>query len=730
MIYSANPKLNKHLKQTNLTLQQALFKKEGTDIKITEETISNIVNVEDFLDSRIHDPRGILIGPKGAGKSLLLRCRAWLNVNKLGTRYIPKKQNDQTLKFELTEDLNQDDLKKYVQEKDYRAIWDFSIQYFILKRLVIDYQEELPIYGADEKNIPGAAILKEMVPDGLYISDLGRLVSILLKNRSFLKDIQSTIGQLNEVFGRLDASLEQPVTIYIDNVDQAFLEKLKFKAKVDMTSIPLADWPNHTKVVDIWLNANISFLRAIWNMNKKYSFISLFVAVRYEAWNHFLLSGMAINIANIEGNIVHIKYEARQLRALIDLFVSSQKEPIREILTTLVNTERVHPKAKDDSMNRELFKDLMIRHTFGNPRDLVFLLLELGQRVIENIEKEVSQDIQQYGYFIDRIAHEIVFKKHFANECLPCFPHPELDDFLNKHRKNYFTMDDLTAEEIALITELYRFGLVGIVDATDDNSAYIQKFERGSNFPEAYLPLKESSFYLLHPCIDYPLRQINEAFYYPHCIIGHGLPFSFKRSLEYYLPKKCPRQGNCAAQIQEKFTSFYTADFSINAFGKIPTRIQTAYTALLLTASSEQSGVKKLNEFLANKIAHGGLLSCSRAKDDIRLLERNIKLRIILSIAVLLEVYTQGKEILPFFEKVNPSDPIQAIYNTNFTQGCYTRARMIKKEEVIDSLSEFEKEVIRDFFYSNQVKDFVDSSKDQIKHRLYHQIEDIKKRVF
>lgn len=275
LIHSANPKLNKHLKHTNLTLQQALFKKEGTDIKITEETISDIVNVEDFLDSRIHDPRGILIGPKGAGKSLLLRCRAWLNVNKLGTRCIPKKQNDQTLKFELTEDLNQDDLKKYIQEKDYRAIWDFSLQYFILKRLVIDYGEVLPIYGADEKNIPGAAILKEIVPDGLYISDLGRLVSILLKNRSFLKDIQSTIGQLNEVFGRLDASLEQPVTIYIDNVDQAFLEKLKFKSKVNMMSIPLADWPNNTKVVDIWLNANISFLRAVWNMNKKYSFISL-----------------------------------------------------------------------------------------------------------------------------------------------------------------------------------------------------------------------------------------------------------------------------------------------------------------------------------------------------------------------------------------------------------------------------------------------------------------------
>ena len=252
------------MKQTNLSLQQALFKKEGTDIKITEETIENIVNVEDFLDSRIHDPRGILIGPKGAGKSLLLRCRAWLNVNKLGTRCIPKKQRDQTLKFELTEDLNQEDLKKYVKEKDYRAIWDFSLQYFILKRLVIDYEEELPIYGADEKKIPGADIFKEIIQDGLYISDLGRMVSILLKNRSYLKDIQTKIGQLNEVFGRLDARLEQPVTLYIDNVDQAFLEKLKFKSKKNMVSIPLADWSKNKKVVDIWLNANISFLRAVW----------------------------------------------------------------------------------------------------------------------------------------------------------------------------------------------------------------------------------------------------------------------------------------------------------------------------------------------------------------------------------------------------------------------------------------------------------------------------------
>jgi len=322
----------------------------------------------------------------------------------------------------------------------------------------------------------------------------------------------------------------------------------------------------------------------------------------------------------------------------------------------------------------ETFRDLLIRHTFGNPRELVYLLVNLGEKVKTNIEEEIEFNIQDYAYFIDEKANVILFGEHFSTECLPSFPDNQLLDFLFEIRKNYFSLS--------------------------------------------------AKIYLTHPCLDYMLADINADFYYPYCIIGHGRPFIFKRGLSYYMPKNIPRQGNCYSQIQEKFQLFYDSEFSISSFTNIPNRIKSAYTALLLSACDRERGLSALNQHISDQIATG-ILSCSR-DDDIKLLERNIKVRLVFAIGVFLDIYKKGQQVYSFFEEINPNDPSQTVYNVSFTQSCYTPNRGINKEKVAQSLSDYEWSVISDFYDSNEVKNFIDTSSPKRKEVLNKRIETLK----
>ena len=65
---------------TVTTSEKSVFELDGTDFRPNKEASKLIVKndaIRSFIIARKHAPNCILVGPKGSGKSLLLRLRSW-----------------------------------------------------------------------------------------------------------------------------------------------------------------------------------------------------------------------------------------------------------------------------------------------------------------------------------------------------------------------------------------------------------------------------------------------------------------------------------------------------------------------------------------------------------------------------------------------------------------------------------------------------------------------------
>lgn len=718
------------MSKKRLKLKQGIFKMEGIDVAISADTIDKIEDVSGFLDKRVHDSEGILIGPKGAGKSLLLNARAWINANKNGTKSIPKKKRGDVYAFELTMSLNTSSLQKHVGYNDYFVIWKFSLSYFIVKLLRDDYGVTIPNYEDDKKQLPGSELLGKISDDNNDFSDLGSIVSTILRNRLVYQDLEEAENQLVNILRNIDSVIDEDYTMYIDNVDQAFLEKISFKGNKNEV-LPhfeaiLYDKKEKAKV-DIWLHANIAFLKAVWNLNKKKYFITIFASIRYEAWKHLMYNpDLDFNFPNMEGNTVLIKYNKEQLRALVDNYVEIQDSPVKERMRTLMDMERIHPKATNEDLNKETFKDLIIRHTFGNPRDLVFLLPEIGDKLIDKIVSDKDIDIAEFGLFVDEEANKKVFKKYFIRDCLPFFPKRELDNFINEIKKNYFTISEMNGN-MELVKMLYRFGLIGTVHKSESGE-YIQKFRRGSNYAEKSMEMEDSEIYLLHPCLDFQLREKNKNFYYQHCIIGNELAFNFKRSLDYYLPplNTIPKQGALKMTITNIYKSFYESKDSVEIFSKIPHRLNSSYASIIinfLIKENKEELIETIKKSLCED--NNGIGSSKNLKiilasqtkksfHNVGKLGENIQLRILIAITVIFDLLIGGQDVLEIFDDLKYSGSTGIIYSALFCQGIYRpRSKKMDKMEVFNSLSHFEKKVVKEFVMCQNVIDSIEGAPEK-----------------
>lgn len=697
----------------NKFLKRSLFNQDGTNFKPSEDSMKLIVGddgIEEFLEERFYSPKRIIVGPKGAGKSILLCTRSWLTKNKSQVFNIPRDKNSHTFKFTLTNDLNKKALLEYVKEDSYEIVWKFCIRYFILINLMLGYKIEIQGYGLDDTKLPGSDIFAEIMPEGSQMPiGLGHMVSLILTNRSKISEIEKQIGSLDNILSRLQLYLEDPITVYIDNVDQTFLDKLRYTPKDDGYGkhLPLEAWESSKKefpITSIWLNANIAFLKSVWDINKDQSHVLVFASVRYEAWFHLIKSYSYKNIAQLKSSCLFLDYKKPELLKLIENFVSIQDDNIKKEMNKLFTTERIHPKAKNGRNNREIFKELLIRHTFGFPRDLIILLEAIRNQIGADLKEGKEINENRYALQVDLITNQKIFKENFELECLPSFPREELNNFLKKHPFNYFKLEDLSpknnAIELKLIKVLNRYGLIGIV------SDGIQKFRKGSNYPEEYIELPPSPIYLLHPCLDYELSKINSKdFYYPHCIIGHDLTFVFKNALDYYLPKKVSARCSDNNNIEVIFKAFYERDDAIDNFNKIPEDIKQRYLALLLNACANKS--KKILDLYVSERIDDRFVKCGNLnKGKIIFLRRNIKLRIILCLASILEIYQKGSDVIELFKGASR---IETIYAITFTQGCYTTpTRSIKIKTVLETLSEYEKEIVLNLLESRTVKEYID----------------------
>lgn len=165
--------------------ERSVFELDGTDFRPNEEASKLIVKndaIASFIDSRKHSYRRILVGPKGSGKSLLLRLRSW-SYSKDSVPLNISEGDDFSIKFDFSGELNKSDLFTYVGDDDYRIVWEFSIKYFILRRLISDTDISHPEYGREVNEIPGADILERITPRGgfRYLNSMGDILSITLR---------------------------------------------------------------------------------------------------------------------------------------------------------------------------------------------------------------------------------------------------------------------------------------------------------------------------------------------------------------------------------------------------------------------------------------------------------------------------------------------------------------------------------------------------------------------
>lgn len=696
--------------------ERGIFAEDGTNFRPDSDQFELIVKndeIQEFLHEKLHSPKRIIIGPKGAGKSMLLCTKSW-KTRKSDAYNIPI-SNQLTYIFSLKADIKKITQDTYTREDTYEIIWKFSLRYFILIRLIVSHDLELPSIGRDTESLPGSEMFRSMLSqDELLPIDLGLIVSLLLSNKGNISELDTLRGKLDNILSYLRLKLAKPICVYIDNVDQEFLDNLRI---TNYPEIKISKSTSHKKKsnnnIATWLNVNIAFLKAIWDINKDGNSILVYASVRYEAWFHLLQTQNHFNIPQLRSTCLFLEYKDEELKELINNFISIQDGDLKSNFEELLHTKRPHPKTTSRSINKETFVNLLIRHTFGNPRELIVLLPFIKKQLEIDIENKEEIEIEKYAVLVDEITNNKIFEESFMQECMPQFPKKRLLNFLKRHPNNFFTKTDIFSQknfstsDWELVIKLYRYGLVGSVEK--NKNGFIQKFRLGLNYPEENIELPKSKIYLVHPCLDFYLSKINpKKFYYHHCIIGNGLDFVFKARLQYYTPQTF--SSRCK-EIESIYKKFYDSVFAIDAFNDIPKELDSRYWTLILNDCHSKS--TSLATRIKTKI-NGDLVKCgNKNQASLIHLKRNIKLRVVLTIASLLKVFEEGSEVIKLFGSLDHLNPtMDNLYSITFTQGCFTPSRDINLKKLVNSLSSFETDIILEFLQGQTLRNYVETIKN------------------
>lgn len=478
-----------------------------------------------------------LLGTKGCGKTLLLRRKSMLYWNKLynptGKRKYTKKDGNELyekLNFSVMT-LTQSALQELQLLGTWKRIWRFALALFIVKKVKILLPKHLEWIDNHFGDVKSLNII---------------LNRILRNPEKFLKSnflVES--GELEELVKDINSSF----VYFVDQLDQALDDIVSNEYYAEMetkkgNSVPYI----------IWKHAQYAFLEASYNLIGINPHVRIYATAREEALN--VKSPQLMNVRSFCTELNYTKAEIKQIietnirRVATDHLLGSSKDSLWYRFLGIENMEHISCINQDGSKYLESIFDVMYRHTYGRPREALIIGKNLYNKFVLP-KGRVAGGSPEYQEDVRRIINDTAnntILDGYRSEFVPEYRKSLQEDCELIFSTNVIpaaTVEDAKSLNNAAVEYLFRAGLLGFVE-----NGYQRFVPVSVNNYNINLRFQTSDYYLIHPTLDLEMQSQHpwETYMDRYNSVGNGNRFNLpsplstpilaSRELDYYLPRK------------------------------------------------------------------------------------------------------------------------------------------------------------------------------------------------
>lgn len=464
-------------------------------------------NVDEYLRST---RKFVVVAPKGVGKTLLLKLKSKQYRTSENHVFVPGRELCE--KFERHESaFSSEELNKFTTHEQWKILWAITIISVVLRRCDISLPSPLSSIFPDKN------------------STIEGYLSRLLHHRSELYEYADLYrAELKPLLGELKNS----VAVFIDAVDEIFEKHVGSSLKAYEQT---GEKRMGALSADVWIGAQLGLLAAIRDIHLCNAHVKVFGTIRLEA---FQKETSSLKL-QLEDMCTILEYSDDELREIFEanirlmdtdqLVAPNKTDPMERFLGF---TRIPHWRVTDISGNpaSEPVFGLILRHTFRRPRELIEMGKALSQldpaaRTPEKVREVITEiggrlyeqyKLEAIPYWNDQ--YDLLFGLLKSNVLSRSAVTHIYGDFANinkngpEHPFCYF----------------YKRGLLGFVRQDRKMGTLIQEFLPAAKHAyEEQGDLVNSSYYLIHPCLETPIAHHTQEFEVDHYnIVGHGYQFS------------------------------------------------------------------------------------------------------------------------------------------------------------------------------------------------------------
>jgi hypothetical protein len=492
----------------------------GFDSNFKEEHLLVNVPIREFLD---REDLFFLLGAKGLGKTLFLRYKSYLYHNNYGESFRFNASNS-----ELTENLNihpdtfsKEDLLRFRDDALWRLIWELTLWTVIFR------------------------LIKEPLPDGLErlvgnSQQISNVLTRLLNHRKKVAAFRDFVTEFQEQKNKV----QNGVALFIDDVDQTLQSLLSFPHPTDNSYDG-----KQSPAVEIWVNAQMGLVGAIYNLARQNGHIKIYAAIRREAFEAYE-SPVKINyeqhISRLEytrEEIEEIFHKNIQMTETANLFPGKGHSWAARFVGFESIPHRFATKPDGEKISESIF-NFIYRHTYGRPRDIVLMGKKIADSVSTLYYKNALEE-DRYRVLrteVNRVSNELF--NYYKQEVIPYWDDVIMQNFVATVRSNVIPREDFHLFDEEVLKLYYNLGLLGHVKEKDHSGKHIQVFHPTATYNyRKFQALPQTDFLLIHSTLDATLldRHTFGNFYNPYNIIGPGNDFFPRidrpvRQVEEYYP--------------------------------------------------------------------------------------------------------------------------------------------------------------------------------------------------
>ena len=460
------------------------------------------IRIADFLDDS-NKSHLLIVAPKGFGKTLLLKAKR-LKIAERISRLIP---HGHALVDKPGGAVSTMTHKDYGQTRNTDAYWKIVWLLALVIAIRKTRDDKIPECSRTARSL--------LVGDQLNPCDIFNYILALTA-----KEYHALVRDYNFLFLPHFRMLHDPISVFIDNVDEFFDEQMK-------DAIDNRDWERLEILRSYWHRSQTGLALAARELNAINNHIKLYVSIRKEVFQRALL-GSPLGL-QLSGSAMLIEYSKDDIEQIIE------KNILIERRSNLVSPDASTPFEKffgpantvlwhSGTGDEEAIEDYWIRHTLRRPRDVMRIGALLSStptasRTPEVVKSTINKAASQIavGYLsemrphLTRFDHSILFSLIEKN----VLSANELSAIAARYDECFFEQHpDAGAGPCQALLSLFKIGLLGYVAPHPETLEPTQVFQFPGDVPldvEGILP--KSDYYLVHPMLDDLIASYNPTYY-------------------------------------------------------------------------------------------------------------------------------------------------------------------------------------------------------------------------